>query len=116
MLAIPYLLLSFLAALVIVQRFFPEFPALVRIVGAFAVSVVMTSWATFLAGWLLHTAGVDDATFYGALVAMLINAITITLGWRKLRGASARVRALEILGASAALALSFWIMLQRLSG
>lgn len=116
MMAIPYLFLSFLAALVIVQRFFPEFPALVRLVGAFAVSVVLTSWATLLASWLLHSFGVDDATFYGAIVAMLVNTMIIALGWHELRHASLRLRPLEILGASAALALSLWIMLQRLSG
>lgn len=116
MLAIPYLFLSFLAALVIVQRLFREFPALVRIVGAFAVSIVLTGWATFLAAWLIHTLGVDDATFYGALVAMLVNAVIIALGRRELWRASLIAQPLEIFGALAALALSFWIMLQRLSG
>lgn len=116
MLAIPYLLLSFLAALVIVQRCFREFPALVRIVGAFAVSIVLSSWLTFLAAWLIHLFGIDDATAYGAFVAMLVSAVTIALGWRELRPASFRVRPLEILGAGAALAVSFWVMKQRLSG
>lgn len=116
MLAIPYLILSFLAALVIVERFFREFPALVRIVGAFAVSIVLSSWVTFLAAWLIHTFGVDDATVYGALTAMLVSEVAIALGWRELRRASFRVRPLAILGAGAALALSFWVMKQRLSG
>ncbi|MGH3823320.1 MAG: hypothetical protein ACRDRA_10890, partial [Pseudonocardiaceae bacterium] len=116
MLAIPYLFLSFLAALLIVQRCFREFPALVRIVGAFAASIVLSSWVTFLVAWLIHTLGVDDATVYGAFVAMLVSVVTIAVGWRELRRASFRIRPLGILGAGAALALSFWVMEQRLSG
>jgi cation transport ATPase len=110
MLAIPYLLLSFLAALVLVQHFFRELPALVRIVAAFAVSVVLTGWVNFLAAWLLHSGGRDDATFYGAFVAMLVNAVIIAAAWRDLRSVSFRVRPLELLGTGAALALSFWVM------
>lgn len=115
MLAIPYLLLSFLAGLVLVQRFFREFPVLVRMVAAFAISVVLTGWVTFLAGWLIHSMGRDDATFSGAFVAMLVNAVIATVLWRELRPASFRVRPLELLGTGAALALSFWVMHQRLS-
>jgi hypothetical protein len=85
MLAVPYLLLSFLAGLAIVQRYFRELPALVRIVGAFVVSIVLSSWVSFLAAWLIHAFGVDDATLYGAFVAMLVNEIIIAVGWRQLR-------------------------------
>ncbi|MGH3769544.1 MAG: DUF2298 domain-containing protein, partial [Pseudonocardiaceae bacterium] len=116
MLAIPYLLLSFLAALVIVQRLFPEFPVLVRFVGAFAVSIVLTGWVNFSAAWLIYSLGRDDATYYGAFVAMLVNAVIVAVAWRELRPASFRVRPLELLGAGAALALSFWVIEQRLSG
>ena len=82
MLAIPYLVLSFLAALVIVQRFFREFPVFVRFVAAFAISIVLTGWVNFAAGWLIHSLGRSDATFYGAFVAMGTNAVIIGLGWR----------------------------------
>ncbi len=116
MLAIPYLFLSLLGALVIVQRFFREFPALVRIVAAFAVSIVLTGWVSLVAAWLIHSLGAADATFYGAFVAMVVNAIIVAVGLRKLRQASLRVRPLEMLGVGAALALSFWVMHQRLSG
>ena len=116
MLAILYLLLSFLAALVIVQRWFSAFPALVRISGAVAVSILVTGWVNFLAAWLLHSLGRDDATFSGALVAMLINLIIIAVGWRHLRPVFFRIQRREILGVAAALALSLWIMQQRLSG
>lgn len=116
MLAIPYLLLSFLAALVIVQRFFPEFPVLVRVVGAFVVSIVVTGWVNFFAAWLIHSLGRADATYYGAFVAMLVNAVIATAGWRQLRPVFFRVGLLEMLGAGAALVFSFWVMQQRLSG
>jgi hypothetical protein len=115
MLVIPYLLLSFLAALVLIQRFFGEFPTLVRIMGSFAVSIVLTGWVNFLAAWLTHSMGFEDATFYGAFVAMLVNAVIIATGWRDLRPDFFGVRPLEMLGTGAALALSFWFMHQRLS-
>jgi hypothetical protein len=107
MLAIPYFFLSFLAALVIVQRFFREFPVLVRIAAAFAVSIVLTGWVNFLAAWLIHSLGRDDATFSGAFVAMLVNAVIVAAGRRELRGAGFRVRPLEVLGVGAALAFSW---------
>ena len=116
MLAIPYLLLSFLAALVIVQRVFREFPVVVRLVGAFVVSITLTGWVNFGAGWLLHSLGRSDATFYGAFVAMGTNAVIIGLGWREFRRDAFRIPPLAILGVGAALALSTWVMLQRLSG
>lgn len=116
MLAIPYLLLSFLAAFVIVQRVFREFPVFVRFVGAFVVSIVLTGWVTFAAGWLIHSLGRSDATFYGAFVAMGANAVIIGLGRREFRRGAFRVRPLAILGVGAAVALSGWVMLMRLSG
>jgi hypothetical protein len=116
MLAIPYLLLSFLAALVIVQRVFREFPVVVRLVGAFVISITLTGWVNFGAGWLLHSLGRSDATFYGAFVAMGTNAVIIGLGWREFRRDAFRVPPLAILGVGAALALSTWVMLQRLAG
>ncbi|MGH3872597.1 MAG: hypothetical protein ACRDSR_14000 [Pseudonocardiaceae bacterium] len=116
MLAIPYLLLSFLAALVIVQRVFREFPVLVRLVAAFLVSIVLTGWMNFAAGWLLHSLGHSDATFYGAFVAMGANAMIIGVGWRELRRQSFRVRPPAILGVGAAVALSSWVMHMRLAG
>lgn len=116
MLAIPYLFLSVLAALAIVQHFFREFPALVRIVGAFLISIVVTSWVNFLAAWLIHSFGAEDATFYGGLVAMLVNAVIIVAGRRQLWHGYFRVQPLEIAGSGATLALSLWIMEQRLSG
>jgi hypothetical protein len=116
MLAIPYLLLSFLAALVIVQRVVREFPVLVRLVAAFVVSITLTGWVNFGAGWLIHSLGRSDATFYGAFVAMAVNAVIIGLGWRELRPDAFRIQPLAMLGVGAALALSGWVMLQRLSG
>ncbi|MGH3786623.1 MAG: hypothetical protein ACRDRG_08740 [Pseudonocardiaceae bacterium] len=116
MLAIPYLLLSFLAALVIVQRVFREFPVFIRLVGAFVVSIVLTGWLNFIAGWLIHSLGRSDATFYGAFVAMGVNALFIGLGWRQLQPGAFRVRAPAVLGVSAAVALSGWVMHTRLSG
>lgn len=116
MLAIPYLFLSVLAALVIVQHFFSELPTLVRIFGTFLVSIVLASWVNFVAAWLIHSFGTDNATFYGALVTMLVYAVLIVVGRRELWRSSFRVRPLEALGTAAALALSFWIMEQRLSG
>ena len=97
MLAISYLFLSFLAALVIVQRLFRDFPVLARLVAAFAVSVVLTGWVNFLAAWLIHSFSVDDATFFGAFVAMLVNAAIIAVGWRQLWRACFRVQPLELL-------------------
>jgi hypothetical protein len=116
MLVIPYLLLSFLAALVIVQRVFREFPVVVRLVAAFVVSITLTGWVNFGAGWLIHSLGRSDATFYGAFVAMGANAVIIGLGRREFRRDAFRIRPLAILGVGAALALSGWVMLQRLSG
>jgi hypothetical protein len=116
MLAIPYLFLSVLAALAIVQHFFREFPAIVRIVGAFLISIVVTSWVNFLAAWLIHSFGSEDATFYGGLVATLVNAVIIIAGRRQLWHGSFRVQPLEIVGSGATFALSLWIMEQRLSG
>ncbi|MGH3781265.1 MAG: hypothetical protein ACRDRO_11745 [Pseudonocardiaceae bacterium] len=116
MLVVPYLLLSFLAALVIVQRVFREFPVFVRLVAAFAVSIVVTGWANFTAGWLIHSLGRSDATFYGAFVAMGANALIIGLGRREFRRSAFRVQPLAILSVSSALALSGWVMHTRLSG
>jgi hypothetical protein len=116
MLAIPYLLLSFLAALVIVQRVFREFPVFVRLVAAFVLSIVVTGWVTFAAGWLVHSLGGSDTTFYGACVAMGVNAVIIGVGRREFRRGAFRARPLAILGVGAALALSGWVMLQRLAG
>jgi hypothetical protein len=116
MLAIPYLLLSVLAALVIIQRIFPEFPSVVRIVGAFLASIVLTGWANFLTAWLMHSLGRHDATFSGAAITTIINLIIVAGGWRQLRAVPFHVRPLETLGVGAALALSFWVMQQRLSG
>ena len=42
-------MLSFLAALVIVQRLFREFPVVVRLVGAFVVSITLTGWVNSVA-------------------------------------------------------------------
>jgi hypothetical protein len=116
MLAIPYLLLSFLAALVIVQRVFREFPVFVRFVGAFVVGIVITSWVNFTTGWLIHGLGGSDATFYGAFVAMGANAVIIVLGRREFRRGAFRVRPLPMLGVGAAVALSGWVMHMRLAG
>ncbi|HEX4102213.1 MAG TPA: hypothetical protein VHY21_17005 [Pseudonocardiaceae bacterium] len=116
MLVLPYLLLSFLAALVIVQRVFREFPVVVRLIGAFVVSITLTGWVTFGAGWLIHDLGRSDATFYGAFVAMGVNSVIIGLGWREFRRDAFRAPPLATLGVGAALALSGWLMLQRLSG
>ncbi len=116
MLAIPYLLLSFLAALVIVQRVFREFPVLVRLVGAFVVSIVLTGWVNFAAGWLIHSLGRGDATFYGAFVAMATNAVIIGLGGREFRRGAFRIRPVTMLGVGAALALSSWVIHMRLAG
>src|SRR4051794_24351518 len=116
MLAIPYLLLSFLAALVIVQSVFREFPVFVRLAAAFVTSIVITGWVNFAAGWLLHSLGRSDATFYGGFSAMGTNAVIIGLGRREFRRDAFRVPSLALLGVGAALALSSWVMDMRLAG
>jgi hypothetical protein len=116
MLAIAYLLLSFLAALVIVQRVFRELPVLVRLVAIFVVSIVVTGWVNFAAGWLIHSFGRSDATFYGAFVAMLANAVIIVMGRREFQPHAFRVPPISVLGVGAAVALSAWVVHTRLSG
>jgi hypothetical protein len=116
MLAVPYLLLSYLAALVIVQRIFREFPVFVRLVAAFVVSIVLTGWVNFAAGWLIHSLGHNDATFYGGFVTMGVNAVIMGLGWREFRRGAFCVRPLAVLGVCAALVLSGWVMHMHLAG
>lgn len=121
MLAVPFLLLSAAAGGVLVQRFFAGLPLVVRLAGAFAASVVVSGWVAFLAAWSLHALGGGDVTFAGAIVAMLVNLAVVVAGRRRLRPDPARLPALRrvaaaVGGVAAALAVSFWIVGQRLAG
>ncbi len=116
MLAILFLALSFLGALVLVQRFFAEFPVLVRLVAAFVTGIVATAWLTFGAASLFHLLGGTDDTFYGGLVAIVINFAVVVVGRRHLRPRAFRVGWRTGVGVAGGLALSTWIMVQRLAG
>ena len=116
MAALVHLILSWLAAFVVVQRFFPQFPALVRLAGAFAVSIVVTGWVSFGMASLAHAAGAGHATVVGTVAALLVNLVIIVLGRRELRAEAFRMPAPALAGALAAMALSGWIMQMRLGG
>lgn len=115
-LAIVYLILSFLGALVVVQRLFPEFPALVRFTAAFLVGLVVSGWTTFAAASLLHSLSGDDATFYGSFITMAISAVVIWVWRRELEPAAFAVSPAGAAGAAGAVVLAGWVITTRLSG
>jgi hypothetical protein len=115
-LAILFLLLAFGGALTLVQQRFADFPVLVRLVAAFGCGTVLTAWLTFGAASLFHALGRSDDTFYGGLVAIVTNLALVVRGRRELQPATLRVGRRDLLGVSAALAVSSWIMIQRLGG
>jgi len=115
-LATAYLSLSFLGALTLVQRFFAELPVLVRGVAALVGGIVLTAWLAFGAASLFHLLGGSDDTFYGGLSAIAANAALVVHGRRLLHPRWFRVGWRALVGVAGALALSGWIMAQRLGG
>ena len=115
MLAVVYLIAAFLAGLVLVQRFVPDFPPFVRLAGALVAGILLTAWATFLAAFALSPA-LDDATLAGAIIALGLNAAVVALGWRYLDYHTLRVTPVDAALLGLSLMLSFWLMDARLSG
>lgn len=116
MLALLHLLLSWLAAFVLLQALFGRLPVLIRIVGAGLVGLVLTGWVHYGAAALLHALGLADATFHGAIVAMAANAAVVVAGRARLRLDAVRLTRGEALGAGAALAVGAAIVGSHLSG
>ena len=116
MLATVYLVLAVLGAMTLVQRFFAEFPVLARWVAALVSGIVITAWLTFGAASLFHLLGGTDATFYGGLAATAVNAVLVLHGRRLLHPRGLWIGWRAAGGVAAALALSSWIMDQRLGG
>lgn len=111
-----YLVLTLLAGFAIVQRLWPHPPVLVRLVGAFAVGVVVTGWVAFGAAWAAHGFGADDATIAGVWVACGANLAIIALLRAEFRRSAVEVPGSDVAGVAGALGLSAWIMHARLSG
>ncbi len=116
MTAIAYLVLSWLAAAVVVQRLFPALPAPVRLAGAFGVSIAGTAWVTFGAAMLAHVLGTPDPTSDGLLAAAAVNAAVLVTGRRLLTPEVFRIPLRPLAGMLAALAASGWVVQQRLGG
>jgi hypothetical protein len=113
MLALPYLLASFLIGLLLAQRLLPQAPPLVRLAGAYAAGLLLTAWATFLIAFLLPLA---DALIIAILI-VLVAEIAILVRWhRRLSFATLKLTPLEAIFTGLALLFSIWLMDQRLSG
>lgn len=111
-----YLVLSLLAGFGVVQRLWPQASVLTRLVGAFAVGVVLTGWVAFAAAWIAHGRGSDDATFVGVWVATAVNAALVVACRDRFRRSAIQASRVDLLGVAGALALAGWIMHARLSG
>ena len=111
-----YLVLTLLSGFALGQRLWPSPPVLVRLVGAFAVGIVVTSWVAFAAAWAAHAAGSDDATLVGIWVASGVNVAIAALLRSEFRRSAVQVPSRDQVGVAAGLALSAWIMHARLSG
>ncbi len=115
MIAVLYLITSFLAGLTIVQRVFPRLPSTVRLAGGFVVGIIGTAWVTFLVAWSLSIMG-DDSLLIGIAFAIGVHAIVVAAWGRDLRPSKFRLTLVEGLFIGACVLFSFWLMNARLSG
>lgn len=113
MLAVLYLIALILAGLAAVQRVFPGAPSMVKLAGGFLLGIVTTAWATYIVA-LGFSPVTDKSLLAGILFALALNASVIYVLMRDLRPSSFRLRPWEIAFIGGALALSFWLMDNRL--
>jgi hypothetical protein len=113
MLALPYLLASFLVGLLLVQRLLPQAPPLVRLAGAYVAGLLLTTWATFLIAFILP---LEDALIIAVLVVLATEVLVIVRWHRHLSFSTLKLTSLEAILTGLALLFSIWLMEQRLSG
>ena len=114
MLALPYLVASFLFGLLLVQRLFPDTPPLVRLAGGYLTGLLLTAWATFLLAFALSS--LDDALTIAIWLVLAAEIVVLALWGRRLSPSALKLSPLEMAVVGLALLFSFWLMDQRLSG
>lgn len=112
--AVLYLATSFLVGLLLVQRLFSDTPPLVRLAGGYLLGTLLTAWATFLVALILFP--LDEALLIGILVVVAAQAMALGRWRRRLSLSSLKPSPGEAVLAVIAVAFSFWLMDQRLSG
>lgn len=113
MLAIVYLFAAFLAGLVLVQRFVPNFPPFVRLAGALVGGILLTAWVTYLAALALSPL-TADSLLYGIFISLGLNGTIFAYLWRTVTLDAFRTHPLEVAFIGLSLLFSFWLMDNRL--
>ena len=109
MLATVYLVVTCVAGFAVATWLAPRAPTIVRLPAGFLLSVVVTSWTTYLVAFALsaHTA---DALTIGLIVSTVLGAVIIAVAGRNLRWRHLHVPILDAVLGIAALAFSYWLV------
>ena len=115
MLSLIYLAAAILAGLVLVKRFLPDLPPMVRLGGGFFVGIVIAAWVTFLTAWTLSSA-TDDSLLIGMIVSLAVSGAIVGMYWRYINPGEFRFNLFEMVLIGGSLVFSFWLMDARLNG
>lgn len=113
MIAAVYLLTLTIAGILVVTRFMPKAPVMVRIAGGFLAGIVFSGWITYACAYGLHSA-TSDSLLIGLIVSIAVNVAVISALSLRFRLSDYKLAPLEIVLIGLALVFSFWLMNQRL--
>ncbi|MDO9398909.1 MAG: hypothetical protein Q7T71_20380, partial [Herbiconiux sp.] len=109
MLATVYLLVTSLAGFAVATRVAPSAPAIVRVPAGFLLSVVFTSWTTYLVAIGLSGA-TDHSLKIGIIVSTLLGAAVLVKWGRSIRPRHFKVPLIDVAVAVFGLALTSWLI------
>jgi len=112
-LAVIYLITMTIAGLAVVQHCLPTAPSLVKLAGGLLVGIVFTAWITYAVALGLHSA-TDESLLIGIFAALAVHGVLIGLLGRGLIASRIRITPFELALVALSLALSFWLMDNRL--
>ncbi|MBO9534614.1 MAG: hypothetical protein J7513_16695, partial [Solirubrobacteraceae bacterium] len=110
MLAILFLLVSSLAGFAVLTRLVPQAPMIVRLPGGFLLSVVFTSWTTYVVARIFASSSPEHALKIGLITSLVLSLGVLIVVGRKVRPQGWRIQPVDIALTAIGLLLSYWLM------